>query len=86
MARSIGRGQKTKKECFFQAMIIIILGRLTVQLFVRTTTPAQETGTMKKQTRQKTKIIYIKDLDMPQWNLISCKSENVDVTKRLNDI
>lgn len=77
---------KKKKVYFFQAMITIILGRLTVQLFVRTTTPAQDTGTMKKQTWQKTKIIYIKDLDMPQWNLISCKSENIDVTKRLSDI
>lgn len=36
-----------------------------VQLLIKTTTPAQDTGTIKEQARQKAEVIYIKDLGMP---------------------
>lgn len=40
---------KKQKECLFQA-IIMILGRLTFKLFIKTTMPIQDTVTVKQRT------------------------------------
>lgn len=65
VARSIfGRDCKKPKWMLLSSNDNYFIGKI-VQLLIKTTTPAQDTGTIKEQAWQKAEVIYIKDLGMP---------------------